>query len=148
MCRCWTRRNLPSGPGSGCPRRRSGRRRRAARTAGCTRGNDADASKANIGSQQMRPAKDFANGASPSGAVQMVGNAWELIFELTTPSQETLDRFKQIVSPPPGADESWYSMRGEAFNLPLDAAVLYDDAKIPARFKGPEIGFRCVKDPQ
>jgi formylglycine-generating enzyme required for sulfatase activity len=111
-------------------------------------GNEADASKANIGSKQMRPASDFANGASPSGAVQMVGNAWELIFELTSPNPETLERFKKILNPPPGAEESWYSMRGEGFNLPLDPTVLWDDAKIPARFKGPEIGFRCVKDPQ
>ena len=111
-------------------------------------GNDPDASKANINSKEMRPANDFAAGASPAGALQMIGNAWELIFELTSPSQQAVDHFKDLLTPAPAKEESWYVMRGEAFNLPLDEAVLYDSATIPARFKGPEIGFRCVKDPQ
>src|SRR5262249_37896718 len=49
-------------------------------------GNEKDPSRANVGSAGLKPVTDFSNGASPSGAVNMVGNAWELVEQLTPPS--------------------------------------------------------------
>ena len=110
-------------------------------------GNDKDASKANLGSEGLRPAADFANGASPYGALQMVGNAWEWVYDLTQASQEAVNLFKDLVKPPPTANDPWYVIRGDAFNKALDEKVIFDVATVPAVFKAPQIGFRCIKDP-
>ena len=45
-------------------------------------GNEHDPSRANVGTHELRPVKDFAGGASPFGALQMVGNVWEFVDQL------------------------------------------------------------------
>jgi eukaryotic-like serine/threonine-protein kinase len=110
-------------------------------------GNEKDATRANVGSTQIRPADDFANGASPYGALQMVGNVWELVNQLSTPSARALEYFASELKPKPGPDEPWYQIRGDAFNSKqLDDGALWDSTTVPARWKQPNIGFRCVKD--
>jgi hypothetical protein len=55
----------------------------------------------------------------------------------------------------PGADEPWYSIRGYSFLEEFKEEeqkkkfddVLWDSSTVPARWKHPNIGFRCVKDP-
>jgi len=112
-------------------------------------GDRNDASMANIGpGGQVRPAADFAKGASPYGALQMVGNVYELIYELTEPSDFALHNFPSL-NPPASREESWYQIRGGAFNdkSGLVDGELWDHTTIPARWKNANIGFRCVKDP-
>ncbi|MBZ5724203.1 MAG: protein kinase [Acidobacteriia bacterium] len=110
-------------------------------------GNEKDASRANVGTKQVRPAADLAAGASPSGALNMVGNVWEFVYDLTSPSPQALKHFKDLLQPAPAADEPWYTIRGESFQeSALDDKVIWDAATVPARWRGLNIGFRCVKD--
>jgi serine/threonine-protein kinase len=109
-------------------------------------GNQQDASRANLNSNGLRPVGDFADGASPCGALNMIGNAWELVEQLTPPSKQAIEIFHTQLVPPPTADEPWYLIRGTSFKYPLDADAIWDKTTVPARFKGPDIGFRCAKD--
>jgi serine/threonine-protein kinase len=109
-------------------------------------GNQQDASHANLNSKGLRAVGDFADGASPSGALNMIGNAWELVEQLTPPSKQATDTFGKLLTPPPTADEPWYLIRGTSFKYSLDADAIWDKTTVPARFKGSDIGFRCAKD--
>ena len=112
-------------------------------------GNENDPSRANIAGAELKPVGSFTNGASPVGALNMVGNAWEFVEQLASPSAGAVEHFKTIVNPPPGPQEPWFTMRGLGFNTPkLEAGAVWDSASIPARHKDLNIGFRCVKDPQ
>jgi formylglycine-generating enzyme required for sulfatase activity len=109
-------------------------------------GNQHDASFANVGSKAARPVTDFANGASPYGALNMVGNVWELVEQESKPSPAALENFRIQMNPPPRADEPWYMVRGMAFDVPLADGAIWDFTTIPARWTAPDIGFRCAKD--
>jgi len=114
-------------------------------------GNDPDQSRANLGHEKAGhpgPVSDFPKGASPYGALNMVGNVWELVEELVDPQQTTLDRFRKEKSYEPSGNELWYTARGGAFNLPWAELKIWDVAPIPAGWKDANIGFRCVKDAQ
>jgi serine/threonine-protein kinase len=111
-------------------------------------GNDADASKANLKSSSLRPAADFAAGAGPYKAVQMIGNAWELIEEPTTPSDRMIKEFADKLSPAPTLNDLWHQARGGSYHYPLSPELIWDEAAIPEHWKAPDIGFRCVKDAQ
>ena len=111
--------------------------------------NNKDAGFANLGPNgQIHPVTDFPRGAGPYGALNMVGNVWEMVFELTTPSDATRNRFQSLLNPPPVQGESWYQIRGESFEEPLQDAAVWDSAPIPSRWKDVNIGFRCVKTAQ
>jgi serine/threonine-protein kinase len=109
-------------------------------------GNQPDSSRANLNSKGLRPVGDFPDGASPYGAVNMIGNAWELVEQLTPPSTHAMDNFSKLLTPPPTADEPWYLIRGTSFRDSLDPDAIWDKTTVPARFKGSDIGFRCAKD--
>jgi eukaryotic-like serine/threonine-protein kinase len=111
-------------------------------------GNEPDPSRANLKSEALKPVTDFAGGASPAGALQMVGNAWELVEELGSPTPRAIEYFSKLIEPPPGSQEPWFTMRGLSYKEPLDEKVLWDVATVPSRFKQPNIGFRCAKDAQ
>jgi len=112
-------------------------------------GNDADGSKANLQSGSLRPADDFAAGASPYKALQMVGNVWELIEEPTTPKSDDVLKAFASMQPPPTRNDSWHQARGGSFRFPpLSPGLVFDSSPIPDRFSGPDLGFRCVKDAQ
>jgi len=111
-------------------------------------GDQKDETKANVGTKSLRPATDFADGASPSGALNMLGNVWELVEELSTPTEATKENFKKQTNYQARPDELWYTMRGLSFADPWSDAPngLWDSAMVPAGWKLPNIGFRCVKD--
>jgi len=111
-------------------------------------GNEKDASRANVGSTHIRPATDFEEGKSPCGALNMVGNVWEFVYELSTPSQKSVEYFKSLLRPSPTANDPWYTVRGVSFQDQLFDKVIWDAATVPARWKDLNIGFRCVKDAQ
>ena len=115
-------------------------------------GNDYDPSRANVansgpGKSAILPAISLPLGASPSEALQMAGNVWEFVEEPIKPSPGALKAFAGLLSPPPTADEPWFTMRGGAYDIPLVENVTYEWSAVPARFRAPDIGFRCVKDP-
>jgi hypothetical protein len=76
----------------------------------------------------------------------MVGNVWEFVDEMSTPSAKAIDDFGGLLSPPPTASEPWYFMMGGSYQEPLQPGMAYDFAFVPARFQSPAIGFRCVQD--
>ena len=110
-------------------------------------GNDPDLTRANINTKQIKPAGDYTSGASPYGVLQMVGNVWELIDQVGSPSARAIDYFRTRMNPPPAADDAWYTIRGASFsNDTLPDTVLWDSTNVPARWKDANIGFRCARD--
>jgi serine/threonine-protein kinase len=116
-------------------------------------GNAKDASRANVAdnatlaARSLLPAHAFDQGASPFGLLQMAGNAWEFVDELITPSEGALNAFAKLMTPPPSADEPWYIIHGGAFDVPLIENASFEWSAVPARFRAPDIGFRCAKTP-
>jgi len=86
-------------------------------------------------------------GASPYGALNMLGNVWEWVDDLRAPSPSALEKAAKTFKPPPTATEPWYVIRGGSFREPFSNAYLYDFATVPARHHANDIGFRCVKNP-
>lgn len=108
-------------------------------------GDKPDVTLANVGTHELRPATSFPQGASPYGALQMVGNAWEFVDQTAPPTESALQRFPAL-KPPPTRAETWYVIRGQSCGEPLLPTVIWDSTVVPARWKDRYIGFRCVKD--
>jgi len=107
----------------------------------------ANRSQVNVGADQLVPAADFPTGASPYGALQMIGNAWEFVDQTRTPSPSARAYFQDKLTPVPEATEPWYEIRGESFKEPaVDKNVIWDGAPVPVRWRDQNIGFRCIRD--
>jgi predicted Ser/Thr protein kinase len=114
-------------------------------------GDSHDPTRANVadnpsGLKGPAPVTAFGQGASPFGVLQLAGNVWEFVDEPRTPSAGALETFGRIMSPPPTADEPWYTMCGGSFQEPLVRNVNGEWASVPARYRSAAIGFRCAKD--
>jgi serine/threonine-protein kinase len=111
-------------------------------------GNDAGARPpANIDNPKgVMGVHSHPGGASPYGAVNMLGNVWEWVNQPRTPSALALENFAAL-KPPPTATEPWYMIRGGAYSEKFSDSYLYDFATVPARHHARNIGFRCVKTP-
>jgi len=107
-------------------------------------GNEMEVSRANTGTDELRPVDSYPSGASPYGALQMVGNAWELVNKLS-PAPSNLSWFKTM-KPPLRPDEAFYMIRGESAWGPLVNGAIWDSTAVPERWKDQTVGFRCVKD--
>lgn len=110
-----------------------------------------DPSRANVADNPSRHqgpvvVGGFAAGASPFGVLQMAGNVWEYVDELRTPSAGAVEAFRRVLTPPATADEPWYTMCGGSFQEPLVRNAAWEWAAVPARYRSPAIGLRCVKD--
>jgi formylglycine-generating enzyme required for sulfatase activity len=110
---------------------------------------DRDASK----TASLAPASSFGSGASPYGAVNMVGNAWEWVNApalLDDHQFEMLQKFWKVYSPPLSRTEAFYQIRGGSFHyvaMGPKADLVVDSLTMPARAREPDIGFRCARDP-
>jgi len=114
-------------------------------------GDQPDRTRAAVGLPAPVPAKAFENGASPYGALQMVGNVFELVEQARTPSELALARFADIMRERkmtlPTSDEPWYTIRGGGYtDKELDPSMVWDSTTVPARWRDFNIGFRCAKD--
>jgi formylglycine-generating enzyme required for sulfatase activity len=109
-------------------------------------GDQASAARANVESKSLVAVDSFADGTSPYGALQMCGNAWELIDGSITPSPQAVANFERILRRPIAAGEPWVAIRGGSFEQIISDAVTYDSASIPAAYSSGSIGFRCVRD--
>jgi serine/threonine-protein kinase len=117
-------------------------------------GNEFDPTRANVGDNpdsgrrlSSASVTSFENSQSPFGVLNMAGNVWEFVDERRKPSPEAVEGFRSLLSPPVTADEPWYVMMGGSFDMPLPKNVTFEQASVPGRFKAPDIGFRCVKQP-
>ena len=119
-------------------------------------GDRRDPTRANVtdndslGKHAIMRADSFPQGASPFGALNMVGNVWEFVDETVKPVPENVAYFSKHLDPPPGPQELWYETRGESFADDLTSehyGGLWEEWVAPARWKSPIIGFRCVRDP-
>ncbi|HUP02689.1 MAG TPA: SUMF1/EgtB/PvdO family nonheme iron enzyme [Bryobacteraceae bacterium] len=109
-------------------------------------GDSPDRSRANIGLGMLLAATAFANGASPYGARQMIGNAWEWTDETRSPTPEESDEYARRMHPPPASDEIWYAVRGGGFDSQqLSPDLIWDSKSAPERWRSDDIGFRCAK---
>jgi serine/threonine-protein kinase len=109
-------------------------------------GNEKDSARANVGGRDLEAVDSHADGASPYGVLNMVGNVWEYVEQLSVPSAAAVENFRIKLDPAPRADEPWYQIRGESFGEPLAQGVIWDSTTVPARWKFDDIGFRCAKD--
>lgn len=110
-------------------------------------GDQLDGSRTNVGLRLLLPADAFPKGASPYGALQMIGNAWELVNDMRSPSRQELESFADRVKPPLASDELWYAIRGGAYDYPrLTPLLMWDSTAVPERWRSPDIGFRCAQD--
>lgn len=109
-------------------------------------GNDPDPKRANVATKTLKPANDLASGASRYGVLQMIGNVWELVDQVSTPSDGAMRRFANLLSPAPTRDEPWVQIRGLSFLDEFSHDAIWDSTTVPARWKDGNIGFRCAKD--
>ena len=107
-------------------------------------GDSMDGMRANVDGKGLMPVTEHPDGASPYGALQMVGNAWEHVDTTRDPPSNT-EAFSSL-KPPLGPADRWHMIRGESWHEPLSDNAIWDSAAIPDRWKGLSIGFRCVKD--
>jgi serine/threonine-protein kinase len=105
-------------------------------------GNDKGTSRANTDTGELQPVGSYPSGASPYGALQMVGNAWELVDTPRTPPSDP--RSLKALKAQPG--EAWYMIRGESAWEPLVDAAIWDSTAVPEGWKDAKVGFRCAKD--
>jgi serine/threonine-protein kinase len=102
-------------------------------------GENPDGAIANVGTQKVEPVNSRPAAASPFGALNMVGNVWELVDQETTSSENARKQF-------PTQSNVWYEMRGESFTEALQPGAVWDHGPVAADARAPNIGFRCVKD--
>jgi formylglycine-generating enzyme required for sulfatase activity/predicted Ser/Thr protein kinase len=115
-------------------------------------GEQADPERANVSDNRSlmvhaaMPVDSFKTGASPWGALNMTGNVAEFVEQRLTPSPELLARFAKLLEPPAGAEEPWVATRGGSWLSKLAEAALPLAGGMPARWRDPSVGFRCVRN--
>ena len=110
-------------------------------------GDQPDLTRANVNTGGIQPVTAFPSGESPYHALQMVGNVWEFVDDIGHPSDGLRKSLSAKLTPPPGPDEPWYTIRGLSFSEPTMAdGALWDSASVPSRWKNSNLGFRCAKD--
>jgi serine/threonine-protein kinase len=90
------------------------------------------------------PVDSLAAGASPAGALHMAGNVWEWVEKPHTPSAQAVESLQRLLQPPPVAGEAWHRIKGGAYDRGIAEALAFEFVSMPARFRSPNIGFRCV----
>lgn len=92
-------------------------------------------------------------GASPYGALHMLGNVWEWVNHPARLEPGEFDQFAKAhpdLDPPLSPEEPAYRIRGGSFQLFLPQEdrqrLSYEFAVMPGRLKGPDLGFRCARD--
>ena len=124
-------------------------------------GDQRDAGRANVSDNptlakhEIMRAESFLQGKSVYEALNMVGNVWEFVDEPIEPIPDDVKYFATQLKLPPEQLKPWYEIRGASFKTPLTRETepgnflykgIWDVSAVPARWKAPDIGFRCAKD--
>jgi serine/threonine-protein kinase len=122
-------------------------------------GNDLRLEATNLGrkgqpKRALEAARSHPEGASPYGALNMLGNVWEWVATpAKAPDGKEFSEYVRIfsLSPPLTREEPYFQIRGGSFDLDASASeiptLLWNDTPVPARAHKPNIGFRCVRSP-
>jgi serine/threonine-protein kinase len=89
----------------------------------------------------------FRVGRSPYLVLQMIGNVREFTSEQTAPTLMALREYEGKLTPPAQADEPWFIVKGGSYKNKLAETPLFLNEIVPGRFRSPDLGFRCVRDP-
>ena len=114
-------------------------------------GDEKDPRRANVKDNpdlpphKLQPVDALPKSATPYGALNLVGNAWELVDGSFAADAQTVQTFAGL-QPPATATEPWTIIRGGSFTTPLQPGLTSDFQAIPERYKSDDISFRCVKN--
>ncbi len=124
-------------------------------------GDDPDPARANLGAPRTKshplPVDSFPAGASPYGALNMVGNVWEWVDTPAFPSPRAYqfllkEPWARQLLPALSPSEEYKQIRGGSYSFLEQSPVsdlpslVNDYGVLPARVGRPEVGFRCAKD--
>ncbi|GEM_PF-2641333 len=106
--------------------------------------------RANVGNTgYLLRANSRGDGASPYGALNMIGNAWEWVEQPAPLTKEDFHRVKHLFQPPLDPNEPSFQIRGGSYmhytNAQTFEELVWDFAAVPARTKRMDIGFRCAR---
>lgn len=115
-------------------------------------GNDPDPARANVkGNLKLKrvlvPADSMPESASPYGALNMAGNAWEYVAGARQPVPQSIEMFRNLVRPPCSIGGEWVRVLGGSYREPIENAVSNDFMEVPGCYRSLEYGFRCAKRP-
>jgi eukaryotic-like serine/threonine-protein kinase len=99
-------------------------------------------------SAKLAPATADPSGASPYGALNMLGNVWQWIdTPVKVDFKEAASHFTSL-KPPLSFHDQFYEVRGGSFrDVSKDpSSLIWDFVPTPARQRLPTIGFRCARD--
>ena len=102
-------------------------------------GNAFEPARANTGSsghEDTVPVSDYANGATPNGIQQLIGNVWEWVYASIEHIQDGKDLF--------ALQEPLGEIRGGAFDtyLASQSTCRFRSGQ-PLFYRAPNVGFRC-----
>jgi len=99
-------------------------------------------------SAKLAPAVAYASGASPYGALNMLGNVWQWVDAQVSVNFEEAKKHFTRLQPPLSPSDQFYQVRGGSYDYLTNdpSSLLWDSAPTPARQRLPTIGFRCARD--
>ncbi len=89
----------------------------------------------------------FRPGRSPCHVLRMIGNVREFSADAGAPSIDAIREYQSKLDPPPAATDAWVVVKGGSYLDKLAETSIPMIEVVPARYRAPDLGFRCVKDP-
>jgi len=88
----------------------------------------------------------YRAGRSPFEVLQMIGNVREFTADRGTPDIAAIRKYQSMLDPSPTATDPWVVVKGGSYLDKLAETSIPMIEIVPARYRAPDLGFRCVKD--